>query len=236
LGKGDYRVAGGATGLLAEYISRQLERFRSDERSIIVQAMLELADLGDDQRPDHRIAQGLLPGQPASKIAIPFSTMERYLKDLASQQVRLLELLPSGAYRLPHERLIPALRQLAGVVLAEAEQAGRKFNRAYRDWVAGQRSRKLLLRGRSLSDVVRYRGQMHWAMDRDDKEAFLKRSLTWRVWRRTTASALAAALLAIGYFGWEQFSIWQYERDLAAWRLPTALTKSDQLTSLLISP
>ena len=63
------------------------------------------------------------------------ATLQRYLDDLVSPHVRLLEELPTGAYRLPHERLIPALRQLAGVRLAEAEQTGRAFNLAYEAWV-----------------------------------------------------------------------------------------------------
>jgi hypothetical protein len=125
LGKRDYQVAGGATGLLAEYVSSRLERFRSSEHSNIVHAMLELADLGNDQRLaqgllPQRLAQGLLPDQLAGRIGIPVANMQRYLNDLASPQMRLLELLsPSGAYRLSHERLILALRQLAGRVLAE---------------------------------------------------------------------------------------------------------------------
>jgi hypothetical protein len=231
LDKGDYQIAGGATGLLAEYISSRLDRYRPDVRSNVVQAMLELADLGNDQR----LAQGLLPDQLASKTGLPAATMQRYLNDLASPQVRLLEFLSlSGAYRLSHERLIPALRQLAGLVLVRAEKTGREFNRAYTDWVGGQRSHKLLLTGRRLSDVEKYRAQLYWGTDRDDKETFLKRSLTWRAWQRAIATAVTAALLAFSYFGWEQVNIRQYRRDLVALGLPTALIKSDQLTSLSV--
>jgi transcriptional regulator with XRE-family HTH domain len=236
LAKGDYQIGGGATGLLAEYVSSRLDRYRPDERSNILKIMLALADLGIAGLVgnDRRLAQGLLPDQLADKVGLPVKTVRGYLRDLASPQVRLLELLsPSDAYRLSHERLIPALRQLSGLVLAEAEQTSLMFNRVYADWVAGQRSRMLLLGGRRLSDVVKYRAQLYWGTDRDDKETFLERSLTWRGWRRTIATALAAALFAIGYFGWEQFSVWQYKRDLTAWRLPTALyDQSGQLISL----
>jgi hypothetical protein len=228
LDKGDYQIAGGAAGLFAEYVSSRLDRYRPDERSNIVQAMLEMADLSNDKR----LAQGLPPNELATKVGLPAVTMERYLKDLASPQVRLLEHLSSSdSYRLSHERLIPALRQLAGLVLAEAEQADRTFNRAYGDWVAGQRSRKVLLTGRRLTDVVKYRAQLHWGADRGDKETFLKQSLTWRARRRAITTAAAATLLAMGYFGWEQLTVWQYKRDLAGWRLPTALVKSSQLTA-----
>jgi transcriptional regulator with XRE-family HTH domain len=137
LDKGDYRIAGGATGLLAEYISSVLDRYPVGERSTVVQAMLELADLSSDKR----LAQGLSPDKLADKVKLPVTTLQRYLNDLASPQMRLLEFLSSsGTYRLSHERLIPALRQLAGLVLARAEQAGRIFDRAYGDWVGGQRS------------------------------------------------------------------------------------------------
>jgi hypothetical protein len=231
LDKGDYYIAGGATGLLAEYISSRLDRYRPDERSNIVQAMLELADLVSDQR----LAEGLLPEELANKVRLPAAAMKRYLNDLASPQVRLLEFLPpSGAYRLSHERLIPALRMLGGVVLAEADQASRMFNRAYSDWVAGRRKRKLLLGGRHLRDVMKYRGQLHWAADRDDREMFLRQSLARRTTRLMTASVVAAILLMAGYLGWEQFNVMQYRRDLGAWRLPVALIDSSQLDSVTI--
>jgi hypothetical protein len=180
-----------------------------------------------------RLAEGLLPDQLASKSGLPLATMQRYLQDLSSPQVRLLEFLSaSGTYRLAHERLIPALRQLAGLVFAEAEQTGREFNRAYSDWVTGGRNRKLLLSGRRLGNVTKYRSQLHWDTDSQDKETFLKASLRWRASRRYIASGIVASFLAIGYFGWEQFKIWEYKRDLVAWGLPAALIKSDQLTLL----
>ena len=40
LDKGDYRIAGGATGLLADYISSRLDRYRANERSTVVQAAI----------------------------------------------------------------------------------------------------------------------------------------------------------------------------------------------------
>jgi hypothetical protein len=211
LDKGDYHISGGSTGLLAEYISARLDRYRLDERSKIVLAMLELADLANDKR----LAEGLLPDQLASKSVLPLATMQRYLQDLSSPQVRILEFISStGTYRLAHERLIPALRQLAGLVLARAEQTGREFNRAYSDWVAGGRSRKLLLSGRRLSNVVEYRSQLHWGADRQDRETFFKQSLRWRASRRCIATAVGVAALVAGYFVRQQFKIWEYERDL----------------------
>jgi hypothetical protein len=229
LDKADYHIGGGSAGLLAEYISGQLDRYRPDERSKLALAMLELADLDSDKR----VAEGLLSDELASKAKLPLVTVQRYLQDLSSPQVRLLEFLsPTGTYRLAHERLIPALRQLAGLVLAEAEQTGREFNRAYNDWLLGGRSRKLLLSGRRLANVAKFRSQLHWDTDRQDKETFLKESLNWRASRRYIASALGAMLLVIGYFGWRQVEIWEYKRDLESWRLPTVLLNSDQLTSL----
>jgi transcriptional regulator with XRE-family HTH domain len=231
LDKGDYRIAGGATGLLADYISSRVDRYPANERGTVVQAMLELADLSNDKR----LAKGLSPDELAGKVGLPVTTLQRYLNDLASPQMRLLEFLSSsGAYRLSHERLIPALRQLAGLVLARAEQAGRMFDRAYGDWIAGQGSWRLLLGGRALSDVVKYRAQLHWAMDRDDKEAFLKRSLTWRMWQRALAGAAVVTVFGLGYLGWYQFNVLESKHDLENWRLPTALIDTDRLTALNI--
>jgi AAA+ ATPase superfamily predicted ATPase len=90
LDKGDYRIAGGAIGLLAEYVSSQLDRYQPGERSAILAALLELADLSKDQR----LPEGRTPGQLAENVPLATAVLERYLKDLASPQVRLLEALP----------------------------------------------------------------------------------------------------------------------------------------------
>jgi transcriptional regulator with XRE-family HTH domain len=219
LNRGDYRIAGGATGLLVEYASSRLDRYRPDEQNTILKALLELVDLDTDRR----LAEGLTLDRLAEKTGSPTSTLQRYLHDLASPHVRLLELLPSGAYRLPHERLIPALRQLSGFMLAEAEQANRTFNLAYVTWVSGRRSRALLLHGRRLRDVVRQRNQLHWGADRTDKQEFLRRSCRRRNWQRTISGAVPAGLLILGYLGLEQLNRLQYQRDLAGWGQPAAL-------------
>jgi transcriptional regulator with XRE-family HTH domain len=71
--------------------------------------VLELADLNNDRR----LAQGLSPGELAGKVGLSVTTLQRYLIELASPQMRLLEFLSSsGTYRLSHERLIPALLSL----------------------------------------------------------------------------------------------------------------------------
>ena len=228
LDKGDYQIAGGAVGLLADYVSSRLDRYRLDERSNILKLMLELADLNNDQR----LAQGLPPDELARKVGLPEVSVRRYLNDLASAQARLLELLSSGSYRLSHERLIPALRQLAGLVLAQAEQTGRSFNRAYADWVAGRRSRRMLLSGKQLRDVAKYRSQLYWGTDREDKEEFVNRSFAWQTWKRTISSAFGVIIFVALYFCWREFNTWQYDRDLIAWRIPTALyNQADQLSS-----
>jgi len=50
IGKADLAPSGGATGLLADYVERQLERFSDDERSTVYAMLLELADLDNDRR------------------------------------------------------------------------------------------------------------------------------------------------------------------------------------------
>jgi hypothetical protein len=229
LDKGDYRIKGGATGLLAEYISSQLERYQGSERSKILMTLLELADLGRDQR----LPEGRTPEQLAKKMGLPTAMLGAYLKDLASPQVRLLEALPTGAYRLPHERLIPALRQLSGLTLAAAEQTGRMFDQAYFDWIAGWRRRTLLLRGSRLRNVVRYREQLHWSTDHEGKEKYLQQSLRWRNWLNAGMSIAFMLFCGAGYLVWKQSEAWQNRRDLASWRQPAALYDyQNQLMSL----
>ena len=208
LDKGDYKVAGGATGLLAEYMSNQLDRFGVDERATILKAMLELADLGNDQR----LTQGLLPEQLASKIGF-IATVQRYVNYLELPQVRLLERLSlSGAYRLSHERLVPALRQLARTCACRSRSDRPDIQSSLCGLGYRTASRKLLFTGHRLSDVVKYRAQLYWGTDRDDKETFFRESLRRRVRRRALVGAISMAFLAIYHFGWSQINAWQNER------------------------
>jgi hypothetical protein len=136
----DYRFAGGAEGLLTDYLRDSLERVSQTDRDAILKALIGLADLKTDQR----IADGRSCRELASEAELPERLLRRHLDFLASPDVRPLEALTTreGAeprYRLPHERLIPSLRRVTGRFLAEVDQAQIALDSAYHAWVTNKK-------------------------------------------------------------------------------------------------
>jgi internalin A len=235
----DYRFAGGADGLASEYISSHLDRLAEDERRAVLKALLALADLDTNQRlPEGRSAAELatIAGWPAERLA-------RTLDFLAGPGVRVLEQAeqqdpdgsPAPHFRLPHERLIPALRGLAGRVLEDVDRARIVFERAYRLWADNDRRPRFLLAGPELRQVERQRAQLAPPGEPGERESFLKSSLGRRKLRRLVAAGTAA--LAMAAAGWAaRASLHELDRrDLVAWGLPgDLLDVQEQLDSLKI--
>ena len=75
--------------------------------------------------------------------------MKPQIDRLAQRDIRLLESFTTSAapavhYRLPHERLIPALNRLAGRLIGELEETKQKFAGAFAAWSKNKASQYLL--------------------------------------------------------------------------------------------
>ena len=117
----------------------------------MLKALLALTDRDTQQR----LAEGRSLDELAQEATWPPLRLQACLDYLAAPHVRLLE-KPSVSpghlpwYRLPHERLVPSLHQLTGVILAAVEQTRLTFDAAFRAWQNnGQRRRYLLEAGHS---------------------------------------------------------------------------------------
>jgi hypothetical protein len=136
LNKDDYRFAGGAEGILTAYVSDRLERFSEGERRGVMKALLKLGNLDNSQR----IAEGKTVDDLSAAAQFPLTRLSANLEYLASPHVRLLERMPSPSdgpqrYRLPHDRIVPSLRRLTGLVLAKTDQAQCRAAAALVAWV-----------------------------------------------------------------------------------------------------
>jgi len=205
--KSDYQFAGGAEGLLTQYITQRLELFPPESHESILKAMLALRDPEENRQ---RLATGLT----IDKLAMEADTDPRVLKSqlnrLADRDIRLLEAeTPTDGsamrYRLPHERLIPALYRLTGKLLAEVDQAKLKFQNAFQAWHTNDKRSRYLLKGKELRLVQRYETQIPWGKDEQEKKGFLSRSKRRRqlVWAATVASGLV--LIGIGWYSMVQY-------------------------------
>jgi hypothetical protein len=207
--KRDYQFAGGAEGLLTQYISRCLEPFPPESKEAILKAMLALRDPDENRQ---RLATGLTIDELAAEAGTDARVLKLQLNRLADRDIRLLETdTPTDdspvRYRLPHERLIPALYRLTGKLLAEVDQAKLKFQNAFQAWQTNDKRLRYLLKGKELRLVQRYETQIPWGKDEQEKKNFLFRSKRRGQFVRAAAVAAVLVLIAAGWF-----SVLQYQR------------------------
>jgi internalin A len=201
----DYHFAGGAEGLLTQYIDRCLNIFPDEDRETILNAMLALRDVETNQR----IAEGKTCAELAEETKADARRLKTQLERLTQRDMRLLEHVTLGdedktRYRLPHERLIPALNRSAGKLLGELEEAKGKFVGAFTAWRKNNAS-QYLLRGKDLRLVERYKSQIPWGKDETEKLNFLKRSKRHRALKRLMSAVLIITLLASGWLANSQY-------------------------------
>ena len=207
--KRDYQFAGGAEGLLTQYISRCLEPFSKESQEAILKAMLALRDPDENRQ---RLATGLTIDELAAEAGTDARVLKLQLNRLADRDIRLIETdtRADGSamrYRLPHERLIPALYRLTGKLLAEVDQAKLKFQNAFQAWQTNDKRLRYLLKGKELRLVQRYETQIPWGKDEQEKKNFLFRSKRRRRFARAVTVAAVLVLIAAGWF-----SVLQYQR------------------------
>lgn len=198
-----YHFAGGSEGLLAQYIDRCFDIFSEEDRKTLLNAMLALRNLETNQR----IAEGKTCEQLAEEIKVLNTHQLKIMLDyLCQRNTRLLEQILSPAdgearYRLPHERLIPALNRLAGKLIGELEETRVKFSSAFAAW-KNNRASQYLLKRRILRLASRFKSQIVWGSEEKEKLDFLNKSLRRRFMKRILIS-----LMTIIFFTWIGLSI-----------------------------
>lgn len=206
----DYQFAGGAEGLLTQYISHCLELFPKENQEAILKAMLALRYPETDQR---------LEGLTVDQLAVESGTEARLLKTqldrLSHRDTRLLETVTAAdgspmRYRLPHERLVPALYRLTGKLLAEVDQAKLKFQNAFQAWNTNNKQWRFLLRLKELRQVERYETQIPWGNDEQEKKSFLRHS---QQRRKIIKGVVVIIALVIAGINWETLT-WYPRRQI----------------------
>jgi Leucine-rich repeat (LRR) protein len=195
----DYQFAGGAEGLLTQYISRCLELFAKEDKETILKAMLALRN----PETSERIAEGLTIDELAKEAGAEARLLKPLLDRLAQRDARLLEIVTTpgqspAQYRLPHERLIPALYRLTGKLLAEVDQARLKFENAFLAWQKNGERSHYLMKGNDLRLVERFETKIPWGANAQEKQSFLGRSKRRRRFVKAARVAGGLALIMAG--------------------------------------
>lgn len=196
----DYQFAGGAEGILTQYINRCLDIFPEKDRQTLLNSMLALREPQTNQR----IAEGKTCAVLAQEVESDTNRLKVQLDRLAKRDMRLLEIVNSSDgedtyYRLTHERLIPALHRIAGQLLAEVDQTKLRFENAFTAWKNSGRRAQYLLKAGDLRAVKRYETQIPWGNDAAEKRDFLRRSHRRRTFIMLGVGAIVASLITAGW-------------------------------------
>jgi hypothetical protein len=215
----EYELSGGAEGLLLSFVQQKLEEIPEALRAPLLKGIvLALVDPANDQR----IAEGETSAVIAARAESPESSIVPSLERLAHPRIRLLERCGPNRYRLPHERLVPLLRRLAGQALVEDDQLRLLFEDYYAKW-RGTHSRRHLLGGRDLRGVLRQRHQLILGQNTPGKTEYLAACLRRRSLLRVGAGAVGISIAAVWYGTVRALDAAQQRQALQNWGLPPEL-------------
>jgi tetratricopeptide (TPR) repeat protein len=203
-----FQMLGGAQGLLVQYLIIALEPLitRSSRRAAI-NVLLALTDLEREARAGALTFEDLrqkLGGDKAD------SELKDAVACLLRSDMRLISPSPENEeekFELAHERLIPALRLLAGKQLGQADYANQLLDERVNEWLGDGRDSKRLFSWSELRLISKHRRSGASGMHRQEKEEFLAASRR-RLRLRFAAVGLVVLLILSGRIGWRS-NAWQ---------------------------
>ena len=190
--RASFQKLGGIEGLLERFLSRALEARETERQQVAIKVLLALVDLDGNARAGVSTLDEL-----RAKLAGTVSEADarEALAWLVRPDVRLVNSSDEG-YELAHERLIPALRRIAGKALSSADQANRLLDRRVNEWMGNNRAARYLLTWRELRLIRRQWPYLDWGSQKPHKESLLLQ--TMRRWRVRVALACCVFVLVSG--------------------------------------
>lgn len=174
-----FQKLGGVDGLLGRGLQRSLDAIPiKSDRERALEVLLALTDLERNVRSG-AFSTAQLQGMTEKVHGSP-SDVEAAVRWLL--EARLIS--PgenSGAmvHELAHERLIPALRQVANQELTDANKANLLLDRRVNEWLGSGKSKRYLFDLKELWLLRKQRGFLEWGQQRSQKEALVRSS--WKV-------------------------------------------------------
>jgi internalin A len=219
----------GKQGLIANYLQGLLSDLPADERPVVFAVIYsELLEHGvaAGAAEFRRVAAGRTLAELLANHPIDENRLEYALNTLSQRKAGLLEALtaPDGVkrYRLLHERFITALRQLAGVILADASKARATLLYSFQSYTLARRWQRLLS-GSDLRLVQAHWREIQYAEDAAEMKLFYERSLKLRTCWRFVFGGLAMCLVAAMYLIQAQKQADHWRDQLSNGRLPRDL-------------
>ncbi|MCI0693810.1 hypothetical protein L0337_17610 [candidate division KSB1 bacterium] len=172
-----FQKMGGIEGLLENFLARALVAMTPEtRRQAALKVLLALIDL------ENNVRAGVLSlMQIREKLAgtVALEEMSESVAWLAQSNLRLITPAQRNGqvgYELAHERLIPAVRRMAGQVFSQADQANQLLERRVNEWLGNERASRYLLDWRELQRIKKQKPYLVWGTRQSQKEELLKQS------------------------------------------------------------
>ncbi|MGE0884601.1 MAG: hypothetical protein AB7P14_13725 [Blastocatellales bacterium] len=210
-----FQKLGGVEGLLERFLTRALEaRETPARRQAATKVLLALTDLDRNAR-----AGALTLDELKKKLggALANTELKEAVEWLSRGDVRLIapvKLEEVDGYELAHERLIPALRRIAGKELSEADRASLLLDRRFNEWTGNNRDRRYRLTWRELRSIKKQTPFIQWEPNRSGKDSLITASWRQILLRFISVSLpvlLAMTFASVWYSQWGQLQIIKWE-------------------------
>jgi tetratricopeptide (TPR) repeat protein len=213
-----FQKFGGIEGLLTRFLERTLEaRVTSAERQAALKVLLALTDL------DRGVRAGLLTLeaiQDKVKATVSAAEVQEATEWLVRGDVRLITPVKNEqdqlGYELAHEKIIPALRRVAGKELSEVDRANQLLDRRVNEWLGNQRNSRYLLSLGELWFIERQKPYLVWGTNQPQKKQLIK--ISKRRYYRILSAIGALLLVFIGIWAYlvsPLGQIWRFQNELA---------------------
>ena len=196
-----FQKIGGIEGLMTRFLNRTLEaRVTESQKQAAIKVLLAMTDLDRNMRVGALTIEDL---QQKMQGALTASETKEAMFWLANPGVRLLTPVQQDEtelYELTHERLIPALREIAGKELNSADKANQLLDRRVNEWLGNERSSRYLFHWQELQLIRQQKPFLVWGTKKRHKKRLLQCS-----WRTLCQQLVAVAMLlvfSLGVISW----------------------------------
>ena len=223
-----FRKLGGVEGLMVRFVKGTLEtRVTKAQREAAIKVLLALTDLERGTRAGTRSL-----GEIGETLQGALSTeaIREAAEWLGRGDVRLVTVTDyDGArgYELAHERLIPALRRVAGQELSEADKANQLLDRRTNEWLGNDRDRRYLLGWKELREIRTQQPYLVWGSNERHKRRLIQLSQRrLNVWKGVAGFVAVAIGGGVGWYVSPYGQIQQVRWDLER----TSISSDDRHT------
>jgi tetratricopeptide (TPR) repeat protein len=207
---------GGIEGLLTRFLQQTLKaRTLKSDREDAVKVLLALTDL------DRNVRAGVMtPEELHAKLkeTVTVPSLEETLTWLKRGDVRLITPVEQDGkigYELAHERMISAVRQIAGKELSAVEKANQLLDRRVNEWLGNQKSGRYLLSFGELWLIQKQKPFLMWGVNRIQKEQFIQLSQKRKhLWTSIIGFLCLFTMFLVGWFNTPWSQILQVEGNL----------------------